>query len=169
MMFILEKINKDNKYILDNLLELYQHEFNKFYNYYDDLNDDGKYGFILTDKYITNTNYRAYLIKANAKIAGFIMINSETKFVRNGIYIAEFFVMPKYRRGYFSINVMKEIFRQNQGNIEIKVLKNNKKAFKLYSLLINRFVDKVVIHKVQEEGDEFIYYNFSTKNIKTKL
>ena len=97
------------------------------------------------------------------------MINSETKFVRNGIYIAEFFVMPKYRRGYFSINVMKEIFRQNQGNIEIKVLKNNKKAFKLYSLLINRFVDKVVIHKVQEEGDEFIYYNFSTKNIKTKL
>lgn len=169
MNFIFEKVDKNNKYILDNVLELYQHEFNKFYNYYDDLNDEGKYGFILTDKYITNTNYRAYLIKVNTKIAGFIMINSETKFVRNGIYIAEFFVMPKYRRGYFSINVMKEIFRQNQGNIEIKVLKNNKKAFKLYSLLINRFVDKVVIHKVQEEGDEFIYYNFSTKNIKTKL
>ena len=169
MNFIFEIVDKNNKYILDNVLELYQHEFNKFYNYYDDLNDEGKYGFILTDKYITNTNYRAYLIKANTKIAGFIMINSETKFVRNGIYIAEFFVMPKYRRGYFSINVMKEIFRQNQGNIEIKVLKNNKKAFKLYSLLINRFVDKVVIHKVQEEGDEFIYYNFSTKNIKTKL
>ena len=169
MNFIFEKVDKNNKYILDNVLELYQHEFNKFYNYYDDLNDEGKYGFILTDKYITNTNYRAYLIKVNTKIAGFIMINSETKFVRNGIYIAEFFVMPKYRRGYFSINVMKEIFRQNQGNIEIKVLKNNKKAFKLYSLLINRFVDKVVIHKVQEEGDEFIYYNFSTKDIKTKL
>ncbi len=60
--------------------------------------------------------------------------------IKNGgfKYIAEFFVMPKYRKGYFSINVIKEILRQTPGNIEIKVLKNNIKAYKLYSLLINR-------------------------------
>lgn len=165
MEFILETINKNNKYILDNVLELYQYEFNKFYNYYDDLNNDGRYGLIETNQYVDNVKYRAYLIKVNTKIAGFIMINSETRFVKNGIYIAEFFIMPKYRKGYFSINVIKEIFRQNSGNIEIKVLTNNKKAFKLYKLLIDKFVNNATIHKVKEAGEEFIYYNFNTENI----
>lgn len=166
MDFILERVNSGNKYVLDNVLELYQHEFNAFYNYYDDLNEDGKYNFILTDKYVTDENYKAYLIKVNCKIAGFIMMNPETKYVENGTYIAEFFIMPKYRKGYFSINVIREIFKQNKGNVEIKVLRSNEKAFKLYSLLFKRFAENVQINTTLEDGDEFVYYNFNTENLK---
>lgn len=35
------------------------------------------------------------------KIAGFIMMNNCTKFIKKGTYIAEFYIMPKYRRRLF--------------------------------------------------------------------
>lgn len=37
------EVNQNNKYILDNVLEYYQHEFNEFYNFFDDLNENGRY------------------------------------------------------------------------------------------------------------------------------
>ena len=49
MNIILEKVKKEEKEILNNLLEYYQYDFNIFYN--DDLNKNGKFEFINTDKY----------------------------------------------------------------------------------------------------------------------
>ena len=46
------EVNQNNKYILDNVLEYYQHEFNEFYNFFDDLNENGRYELMSTDKYI---------------------------------------------------------------------------------------------------------------------
>ena len=67
------EVNQNNKYILDNVLEYYQHEFNEFYNFFDDLNENGRYELITTDKYILDINYNAFLIYKNGKIAGFII------------------------------------------------------------------------------------------------
>lgn len=86
MEFVLERVSRENQYILDNVLELYLHEFNEFYNYCDDLDENGRYNFMVTDKYVEDKSHKAYLIKVNGKIAGFIMINNETKYVKNGIY-----------------------------------------------------------------------------------
>lgn len=77
--------------------------------------------------------------------------------------------MPKYRKGYLCVNIIKEILRLNKGNIEIKVLKNNKKAYKLYNILFNRYIKDGQIHTVIEDGDEFRYYNFNIKNLTEKL
>lgn len=54
-----------------------------------------------TDKYILDINYNAFLIYKIGKIAGFIMMNNCTKFIKKGTYIAEFYIMPKYRRRLF--------------------------------------------------------------------
>ena len=110
--FELIRVNRDNKYILDNILEYYQYEFNEFYNFYDDLNENGRYELISSDKYIYDINYRALIIKKDGKIAGFIMINNSTKFTKTGIYIAEFYIMPKSRKGYFSIDILKYILKK---------------------------------------------------------
>ena len=95
------EVNQNNKYILDNVVEYYQHEFNEFYNFFDDLNENGRYELMSTDKYILDINYNAFLIYKIGKIAGFIMMNNCTKFIKKGTYIAEFYIMPKYRRRLF--------------------------------------------------------------------
>ena len=163
------KINKDNKYILDNVLEYYQYEFNEFYNFFDDLNKNGRYELISTDKYILNSKYNAFLIIKNDKIAGFIMINNCTKFIKEGIYISEFYILPKYRNGFFSIDVLKYVLNKYIGNIELKVLLTNKKAFKLYELLFKRYLSSFKTHIVNENGDLFKYYNFNTNNLNKAL
>ena len=167
--FNLLKINKDNKYVLDNVLEYYQYEFNEFYNFYDDLNKNGRYELIPTDEYICNSHYKAFLIIKEGKIAGFIMINNCTKFIKSGNYIAEFYIMPKYRNGFFSIDVLKYIIKKLQGNIEIKVLLANTKAYKLYELLFKRYLFNFKTNLVNENGDVFKYYSFNTDDINKAL
>ena len=96
------EVNQNNKYILDNVLEYYQHEFNEFYNFFDDLNENGRYELISTEIVPAIINFfNAFLIFKNGKIAGFIMMNNCTKFIKKGTYIAEFYIMPKYRRRLF--------------------------------------------------------------------
>lgn len=90
-------VTVDEKEILKNLLEKYNFEFSEWDKR--DVNDLGLYGYKYLDHYWTEKERYAYFIKADGKLAGFAMINAYADTdepVDHGI--AEFCIMPKYRR-----------------------------------------------------------------------
>ena len=60
---------------------------------------------------------------------------------------------------------VKYILSKKQGYIEMKVLENNKKAYKLYELLCGRYLKSFETHIVEEDNDLFKYYTFNTMDI----
>ena len=67
--------------------------------------------------------------------------------------------------GFFSIDLLKYILSKKQGYIEMKVLENNKKAYKLYELLCGRYLKSFETHIVEEDNDLFKYYTSNTMDI----
>ena len=134
--FSLEKVKKEEENILQNLLEFYLYDFNFFYE--DDLNDNGRFEFIDTNEYFTKEKYEAFFIRVKDKLAGFILINNNTELIKNGTRIEEFWIMPKYRKGYFAFSVLKEVFSRYQNEIEFIILEQNKRWLKAINYFINK-------------------------------
>ncbi len=134
--FSLEKVKKEEENILQNLLEFYLYDFNFFYE--DDLNDNGRFEFIDTNEYFTKEKYEAFFIRVKDKLAGFILINNNTELIKNGTRIEEFWIMPKYRKGYFAFSVLKEVFFRYQNEIEFIILEQNKRWLKAINYFINK-------------------------------
>lgn len=133
--FSLEPVKKEEERILQNLLEFYLYDFNLFYE--DDLNANGRFEFIDTSEYFYKENYEAYFIKVVDKFAGFILINNNTELTKKGTRIEEFWIMPKYRKGYFSFDVLKKVFSK-YSKIEFMILEKNKRWLKAMEYFINK-------------------------------
>lgn len=157
MKFELEKVRKDEKEILKNLLEFYQYDFNIFYNA--DLNKNGRFEFIDTDEYFKDTENKALFIRVNGKYAGFILVSNNTVYANKGKCIEEFWIMPKYRKGMFAFDVLREVFNQIQTKIEFIVLKKNKRWLKSLNYWVEknyRIEKKVDIKKWDEDFVSFV-------------
>ena len=89
-------VDVDEKEILRNLLEKYDYEFSQYDQR--DVNALGLYGYDYLDYYWTEEDRRAFFIKVDQKLAGFVMVNTYPEVVAETDYtMAEFFVMHKYR------------------------------------------------------------------------
>ena len=136
MNFYLEKVNKDQKNILDNLLEYYLYDFNIFYE--DDLNENGRFEFIKTSEYFEKEKYDAYFIKVNNNYAGFVLINNQTELIDKGTRIEEFWIVPKYRKTYFAFQILRELLRMYNENVEFMILEKNERWKKIIEYMINK-------------------------------
>ncbi|MEO0470145.1 MAG: GNAT family N-acetyltransferase [Bacteroidota bacterium] len=96
--FVLHPVRFQEKSILRNLMELYAYDFSEFEK--DPIGPDGLYGYHYLDHYWTEENREAFLIKVDAEIAGFVLINQVMQKPEHagGHSIAEFFIMRKFRR-----------------------------------------------------------------------
>ena len=158
----LEKVKKEEKAILNNLLEYYQYDFNIFYN--DDLNEKGRFEFINTDKYFDKLENQAFFVKVDEKYAGFILISKSTEYENKGSFIEEFWIMPKYRKGMFSFQVLKKLSNIIKGKIEFIVLKENKRWFKT----LNYWIEKNFKIEKKEDIKKWNNYDFTLFVIDTK-
>lgn len=117
-------VSVDEKEILKNLLEKYNFEFSMWDKR--DVNDLGLYGYKYLDHYWTEKERYAYFIKVDGKLAGFAMINAYAdtdEHVDHGI--AEFCVMPKYRRMGVGKIALFQIFDRIHGKWHLKMHPNN--------------------------------------------
>ena len=85
----------EDKPALQNLLQLYLHDYTEFGDD-DDVDESGRFDYPHLDLYWTEPERHPFLIRADGKLAGLVL-------VRAGVgdeptSIAEFFVMRKYRR-----------------------------------------------------------------------
>lgn len=149
-MFDLVIVDRENKKILENLLEYYLYDFNIYYN--DDLNENGRFEFIDVGIYINDKNNKAFFIKVNNNYAGFILI----KQVEEINIIEEFWIMPKYRKGMFAFKVLKKILSEIHGKVEFIILNKNKRWLGVIKYLISKNYEILKVENIKKwETEDF--------------
>lgn len=95
--------------------------------------------------YITDKDRRAYFVKLDQEIAGFVMINKDVSGPDVDWAIAEFFVLAKFQGRGVGTHVLPLVFKELSGLWEIKVLDFNQPAFQFWSGLLKKLAQKKII------------------------
>ncbi len=141
MNIFLEKVTVNNKEILYRLLQysLYEESANDL----NEMNDNAIFEYKYFDKYFTDLDRDAYFIKEKNtnKLLGFAMVNTYTQIVNNGHSIAEYMVIPKYRRNKIGTTIAMELFNKYKGNWEVSPSRNSKQAYLFWKNVIEDYTN----------------------------
>lgn len=157
MNFILEKVTIDKKDILYNLLQFALYDGSQYID--NDINEKGIFEYKWFDNYFTDLDRNAYFIKDNNAYLGIVLVNENLKFNKDGKCIAEFLIMPKYRRNHIGKKVAYEIFEQFKGNWEVQPMENNPIAYSFWKNIIKEYTNDNYIIKNDGIEDVFIFNN----------
>lgn len=124
-------------------------------------NKNGVFEYSWFDNYFTDSDRDIFLIKTlNEKIIGFVMINENVKINhdKGQKTIAEFLVLPPYRRLKIGKQVAFEIFDMYQVEWEVQPMENNKGAYLFWKKIINEYSkSNFNIVPVVNEEDVFVF------------
>lgn len=88
---------KQDKEVLRQLMELYLYDFSEFTG--EDVDRHGRYSYDYLDPYWTEKERHPFLLMVDERLAGFVLVRGKADSGERPLhYIAEFFVMRKYRR-----------------------------------------------------------------------
>jgi predicted acetyltransferase len=128
----LEAADPERRAVLENLFQLYTHDFSDFWTDREDgeLEEDGRFPqYVHLDAYWTEAGRTPLLIRAGGHLAGFALINRVT---HSGLpldfAVAEFFVVRKHRRAGVGLRAATEIIRARPGQWEMAVARRNTAA-----------------------------------------
>ena len=114
---------------LENLFQLYTHDFSEFWTDRPDgeLEEDGRFPqYVHLDSYWIDADRTPLLIRAGGHVAGFVLINT---FSHSGLPIdfsvAEFFVVRKHRRAGVGFAAATQVLRARPGLWEMAVARRN--------------------------------------------
>jgi predicted acetyltransferase len=117
--------------IIQNLVQLYTHDFSEFWagTPKGDLRPDGRFDPYPLEDYWTQRGWSAALIFSDGVLAGFVLINDRA---HSGLpvdhNIGEFFVLRKHRGQGVGRRAAQSIFTQQPGRWEIAVARKNVRA-----------------------------------------
>jgi len=119
-------------------------------------NEDGSFTYKYFDNYFTNSDREAYLIKSETgELMGFVMINQYLQKVKTGHSIAEFLILPRFRRNGIGREVAKRCFAMYPGNWEIGPADGSEPAYKFWKSVI----DEITRQDNQLEDGLFVFNN----------
>lgn len=140
MNLTLVPVQKSEKEILRNLMEKYDYEFSQYDRR--DVNELGLFGYDWLDCYWTEEKRHAFFIKADEKLAGFVMVCDCSETREPCDYgIAEFFVMYKYRRlgvGSFAARSVWDLFH---GSWQLKLHPKNETSVQFWQKTVSSYTN----------------------------
>ena len=141
MNIFLEKVDVNDKEILYRLLQYSLFEESE--NDLNEMNDKAIFEYQYFEKYFTDKDRDAYFIKEKNtnKLLGFAMINTYTQIFDNGHSIAEYMIIPKYRRNKIGKKIAIELFNKYKGNWEVKPSLNSNKAYLFWENVIKDYTN----------------------------
>lgn len=122
--------------VLFKLLELYQHDLSDIWD--QDVDASGDYGYPL-DAFFTEQTHRAYLFTVNTNYAGCALVNGSTRFQHNEHWMAQFFVMKKYRGMGVGQTAARHIFDCIRGRWEVGQVTGNTGALAFWTKIISEY------------------------------
>jgi predicted acetyltransferase len=137
-------VERDQKPVLRQLLELYLYDFSE----YDDaeLNEHGRYGYDHLDHYWTEEGRHPFFIRVAAdgvagKLAGFVLVSSHSFVLEDpkAKSIAEFFVMRKYRRRGVGRAAATWVFDRFPGKWEVDQHGGNRLSYLFWETVIDAY------------------------------
>lgn len=136
----LKKITEEEKDILYRLLQysLYEESLNDG----NKINQDAIYEYKYFNLYFTDNNRDAFLIKTeDDKLAGFAMINTYVIYEKEGHSIAEFMILPEYRKNKIGTKAANKCFELYQGIWEVTASFNSEIAFNFWKKVIEEYTN----------------------------
>ena len=101
-------------------------------------NEDGSFDYKYFDNYFTDEDRDAYLIKSKTgELMGFVMINQYLQKVKTGHSIAEFLVLPRFRKNGVGGEVAKRCFAMYPGNWEVGPADGSDSAYRFWKAVID--------------------------------
>lgn len=155
MNYTLEKVSSNKKEILYNLLQFALYDGSQYIE--NELNESGEFKYTWFDNYFTDENREAYFIKNNDIYIGFVMINENLKFSSKGKSIAEFLIMPQYRRNHIGKKVAIEIFEKYKGYWEVEPIKNSEQAYLFWKKTIEEYTENQYEIKKDLDKEVFVF------------
>ena len=155
MEIYLEKVKKEFKDVLYRLLQYSL--FEESISDGNEMNEKAEFEYKNFDSYFEDPNYNAFFIKENRteKLLGFVMINTIMKKCTSGHSIAEFMIIPKYRRNKIGKKASFECFEMFHGNWEVSPSIGSKLAFDFWKKVIDEYTNN---HNEFKDG-VFVFRN----------
>ena len=129
----------EQKETLRNLLEKYLCEFAQ----YDlrDVQEDGLYHYRWLDCYWTDPNRWAYFIRVDGKLAGFAMVNDypEIPDRKPDFCLAEFYVLPRYRRAGVGREAAFQLFDLHRGQWQFQRHPHNVPSVHFWNRVVKEY------------------------------
>ncbi len=141
---VLEPIAKDQAPVLDNLVELYAHDFSEHVPL--DLRPDGRFGVSLGDGWWTRDNYFPFFIRRDGKLSGFALVTRGSRITDSTdvMDVAEFFVIRGARGKKVGTRAAHALYAAFPGRWEMRVRRTNGLALKFWSRAIETWVGRPV-------------------------
>lgn len=130
----------EDKLILRNLLEIYQHDHSEFDG--DDVDQFGRYGYHFLDHYWTERGRYAFIVYVSGAIAGFALVRTLAEGEKGKVYsMAEFFIMRKYRGQGHGRTVAHALFDRFPGQWQVRQVPRNLPAQTFWRKVISTYTN----------------------------
>ena len=136
MTITITKALPEQEHIIQNMVQLYTHDFSDFWRGTPrgDLSPDGRFDDYPLDEYWSTPGWLALLIWCDGALAGFSLVNDKTHSGEPADHnMAEFFILRKYRGLGVGRLAAETIFSQYPGSWEVAVARKNVPAYAFWS------------------------------------
>lgn len=116
MMIEVRRAIQSDRLVVQHLLELYFHDLSEFWDY--DVDEHGLYGYNLDD-YWRKPSHIPFVFLVQGRYAGFALVNDDVCLPQNEHWMAQFFVLRKYRRQGVASAAATSIFESLPGRWEV--------------------------------------------------
>jgi predicted acetyltransferase len=134
MNITLEKATEAEKPIFDRMMQLYIYDFTEFTGA--EVQPDGTYASLpeYDDYWSHSLTHYPYLLKVDDKLAGFVLMKDN--FGAYDHFLAQFFVMRKYRKQGVGSDAARKVFAERPGRWGLYQLENNVPAQRFWDKLL---------------------------------
>ncbi len=122
--------------VVGNLLELYLHDLSEYWDY--DIDADGRFGYRLDD-YWRMPTHTPFVFVYQGQYAGFALVNDDVCKAGNERWMAQFFVLRRWRRRGLASHAAHAIFDALPGKWEVGQIAANLPAQAFWRKLINDY------------------------------
>lgn len=150
--------------VLDNLLQLYAHDFSEFHEV--EFNDSGRFVYRQLPLYFSEAGRHALLVRVHGKLAGFVLVKRGSEISGDAAVwdMAEFFIARGHRRHGVGTRVAHKVWERFPGTWEVRVMVANTAAVSFWERAIAVHIGQpAASHAYAKNGEEWRVFRFESK------
>ena len=161
---VVRRATEAERPILENLLELYIHDFSEFLSVH--IGPDGKFGYRDLPLYWTEAERHPLLARVDGDHAGFALVRKVTAIYgdRTVWDMAEFFVLRGVRRRQIGTEFAQAVWAMFPGAWQVRVMQTNQRARMFWAHAIaNHTGEPLQTASFEKDGETWNVFSFESR------